>query len=288
MLEKDIENLIASHPDEIFPGEGFNLIKQQYTIKGKRIDILFEDKLGRKVIVEVKRGILGMKASGQVLQYFGLLKEKFQDEFFELILVANVVPEIHKKPLEFIGITCVEVGTKKIQDLAKKYDYTLIEDTRKKGTTTSPELPEKDEEVSVWIFQANPKKWDIEEALRKNIKEFEWRVTAYKSDIEKGHLGIIWKSGKDAGIYAITRIECNPRIITLDPDEEDKFNRGLSQEKDLLRVELTVLKNMINKPILKSDLLEIEETKDLSIIKFANATNFPVTDRQWRAIAELL
>ncbi len=37
MLEKDIENLLANYPDEFFPGEGFKLINQQFTIEGRRI-----------------------------------------------------------------------------------------------------------------------------------------------------------------------------------------------------------------------------------------------------------
>ena len=65
MLEKDIENLIAQHPDDIFPGEDFSLIKQQFFIEGRRIDILFEDKHKRKIVVEVKRGILNREAAGQ-------------------------------------------------------------------------------------------------------------------------------------------------------------------------------------------------------------------------------
>lgn len=93
MLEKDIENLIAEHPDDFFPGEGFRLISQQYTIEGKRIDILFEDKLNRKVIVEVKRGILRREASGQIAEYYGLLKSKNPNDFYEMILCANVIPK---------------------------------------------------------------------------------------------------------------------------------------------------------------------------------------------------
>ena len=48
MLEKDIENLIAAHPDDIFPGEGFRLVGQQVDADGRRLDILFEDKHSRR------------------------------------------------------------------------------------------------------------------------------------------------------------------------------------------------------------------------------------------------
>jgi len=100
MLEKDIENLIATYPEEFFPGEGFKLIGQQFLIEGKRIDILFEDKFGRKVIVEIKRGILTREAAGQIAEYNGLLREKEKNNFFELILCANVIPKERKLFLE--------------------------------------------------------------------------------------------------------------------------------------------------------------------------------------------
>ena len=40
-----------------------------------------------------------------------------------------------------------------------------------------------------------------------------WLVNQYKTAIKKGHLGIIWMSGKDAGIYAIARIETEPTMM---------------------------------------------------------------------------
>ena len=75
MLEKDIENLIANYPDEFFSSAGFKLVGQQIRLGRCFADIIFKDKFDRKVIVEVKRGILSRDASGQVLEYYGLLKD---------------------------------------------------------------------------------------------------------------------------------------------------------------------------------------------------------------------
>ena len=76
MLEKDIENLIAKYPDEFFPNAGFKLVGQQIKLGKCYADIIFEDKHMRKIIVEVKRGILSRDASGQVMEYYGLLKNE--------------------------------------------------------------------------------------------------------------------------------------------------------------------------------------------------------------------
>jgi RecB family endonuclease NucS len=93
MLEKEIENLIANYPNEFFPKENLKLISQQYPIEGKRIDILFEDNLKRKIIVEIKRDILTREASGQIAEYYGLLKSKEQNIFYEMVLCANIIPK---------------------------------------------------------------------------------------------------------------------------------------------------------------------------------------------------
>ena len=104
MLEKDIENLIAKYPDEFFPNSGFKLIGQQIRLGNKYADIIFEDKVKRKIIVEVKRGILTRDAAGQVMEYYGLLKETNPDDIIELVLCANIIPPYRKRFLEISGI----------------------------------------------------------------------------------------------------------------------------------------------------------------------------------------
>lgn len=161
MLEKDIENIIAAHPDEIFPGEGYILVGQQVVVEGRRLDVLFEDKHKRKVIVEVKRGILTREASGQIAEYYGLLKNRNLSETYELILCANVIPKERKTFLETIGIDCKELGITLITDLAKKFDYTFLDD-RASYDIASKEIkvlsevdednPVEEEDPSVWIF----------------------------------------------------------------------------------------------------------------------------------------
>ncbi len=128
MIEKDIENIIAQHPEDIFPGEGFKLVGQQIVIEGRRLDILFEDKHKRQVIIEVKRGILTRDSSGQIAEYYGLLKNANKDKIYELILCANIIPKERRTFLEYIGIECKELGITQITELARKYDYKFIDD----------------------------------------------------------------------------------------------------------------------------------------------------------------
>ena len=98
MREKDIENLVAQYPDDFFPKEQLKLISQQYVVEGKRFDILFEDKHHRKVIVEIKLGILSREVSGQIVEYYGLLKSKFPCGQARLCNLAGVNPAPEGRP----------------------------------------------------------------------------------------------------------------------------------------------------------------------------------------------
>lgn len=286
MLEKDIENLIAQHPDDIFPGEDFSLIKQQFFIEGRRIDILFEDKHKRKIVVEVKRGILNREAAGQIAEYYGLLKNENKEDFFELILCANVIPKERKLFLENIGIECKELGISFVTQLAKKYSYTFTDER------TSEETPKKEiilHDSSVWIFQGNPNRYDILNALTDADigNEIHWQVNQNKNKIKQGHLGLIWMSGKDAGIYALTRIECDPTLLE-EYENERKYWLNSREKKVALRVKMTVIKRLINNPLLKDQLKKIKELESLSIFRYSQGTNFPVSNIEWKEISKLI
>ena len=295
MLEKDIENLISRYPKEFFPKEDLTLIGQQYALDGRRIDILFKDRFERKVIVEVKRGILSREASGQIVEYYGLLKNKCPNDFIELILCANVIPSERKLFLETAGIECKEVSVGFITELARKHNYVFSDS----GTATTPLITKTApviyptgtsvEDISVWIFQANPERYDILNALadEKIGNKIHWLVNQHKTKIKKGHYGVIWMSGKDAGIYAITSINTDPELMD-EYNEEKKYWFGEQDPRGLrTRVEMTVLKKFINNPIFKRELSKIDGLKNLSILRQFQGTNFPVRKPEWELISKI-
>lgn len=306
MLEKDIENLLANYPEEFFPGEGFKLINQQFTIEGKRIDILFEDKHGRQIIVEVKRGILSREASGQIAEYYGLLKNADETKNYELILCANIIPKERKVFLETIGIDCKELGIAQISQIAKKHGYTFLDDsstyksfdavkqhTRRNGANIpmkrNKEVVDSNEEVSVWLFQGNPKVYDILNALGDSEigNTIHWFVNQNRKRIRKGHLALIWMSGKEAGIYALGRIETDPLIMD-ESKEEKKYWLNSEPLSNRLMVRITIIRRLINKPLLRIEIKEIPELSTLSILKQPTGTNFPINDKEWEIIASLI
>jgi hypothetical protein len=288
MLEKDIENLIAGYPDEFFPSSSFKLIGQQIRLGKCYADIIFEDKFNRKVIVEVKRGILSRDAAGQVMEYYGLLKNEQPDSIIEMVLCANVIPAERKKFLETIGIECKELGINSINTIAEKYNYQFI-DTKPKDISIKTEfsylVPETER---VWIFQANPNRYDILNALSDDGigPEIHWLVNQHKNEITKGHLGLIWLSGSEGGIYALTEIISNPQFMC-EPEEEEKYWIDSSDKrKEKLRVKMKVLKNMVNKPIYKNELRNTVGLENISIFRQSQGTNFPLTNEEWHLVKE--
>jgi hypothetical protein len=302
VLEKDIENLIAKYPEEIFPGESFNLIGQQVDIQGRRIDILFKDMHDRNIIIEVKRGILSREASGQIAEYYGLLKNENNNQIFELILCANIIPRERKTFLENIGIECKELGVVQITELAKKHEYQFIDDQSSFSTSSVHDISrfseflfkenQKDntnELNDVWIFQANPNKYDILNSL--NDPEIgntiHWLVKQNINKIHKGHIVLIWMSGKDAGIYAITRVESEPSMMS-ESIAERKYWLDESDHLIENRVRLSILKKLLNNPLLKEKLKNIPGLSRLSILTQPQGTNFPVSVSEWEILYQLI
>lgn len=288
MLEKDIENLIANYPDEFFPRSGFKLIGQQVKLGRCFADILFEDKHHRKIIVEVKRGILSRDAAGQVIEYYGLLKNQLATDIIELILCANVVPHERRIFLENVGIECKELGINYINQIAEKVGYSFITAQKNQGKSyyTQPLPLGRD----VWIFQANPARYDILNALAdEEIGNYmHWLVNKHKKEIKKGHWGMIWLSGKEAGIYALTEILADPQLIE-EPEAEKKYYTDTEDKEGIeLRVKMKILKNMLTKPLMKETIRNTAGLENLSILHQPRGTNFRVTLNEWKIIKELI
>lgn len=285
MLEKDIENLIARHPNEFFPNSGFMLIGQQVKLGKCFADIIFEDKHKRKVIVEVKRGILSRDASGQVMEYYGLLKQQSPDDIVELILCANIIPSERRTFLENVGIECKELGINLINQIAVKIGYEFIQSQKLPKIVSS--LPTAN---NIWIFQANPQRYDILNALADEevVSNMCWSVNQHKNDISKGDIGMIWLSGKEAGIYAIAEIISDPQFME-ESDAEKKYWIDLADDEGKkLRIKMKIERNLLNNPLSKETIRNTEVLQNLSILRLPRGTNFKVTPNEWNKIKELI
>jgi len=193
MLEKDIENLLVMYPSKFFPKHGFTVKGQQVMLDSYRADIVFEDGKGDLVITEVKLGILDREALGQVVQYYGLLSKQKPDKNIRLMLVANIIPESMKVFPSEMGIECHEIPVSKIMAVASKYNYRFLDSAKPEMLQTYQQVIQKmnvEAETAqrrVWIFQANPHRYDILNALAdEGLTEKVWLVNQLVSKFTLG------------------------------------------------------------------------------------------------------
>lgn len=141
----------------------------------------------------------------------------------------------------------------------------------------------------VWIFQANPNKYDIFGALSDpSYTKSDWSVGQYKNKIKKGDICLIWASGPKSGIYAIFNILSDP-MMTVEDEYDRKFWLDES-EKGIprLRVKMELVTNMIDRPLLRDEIKNTSGLENLSILKFYQGTNFPVDNDEWIIIKKLI
>jgi len=294
MLEKDIENLVAKYPHEFLSDKGLRLIGQQIRLDSYFADIIFEDKKHNKVIVEIKRGILPREAIPQIMDYYGVIKLKEPNSDIHLIIMANVIPKERIVFLsENLGIKFIEVSISKLLNIAQKYSYQFLD-------TDVPEVKRKYQErtknidrsvfegkSNVWIFQSNPERFDILNALEE-LDEDVWEVNRYKDKIKAKDIGIIWMSGKDGGIYAISDVVTNPDYMG-ESEEVAKFWHSEDDRNQIrLRVKLQYRLKLLNNPMLRHELKNIPQLKNMSIFKQPQGINFPVTESEWSILSDLI
>jgi hypothetical protein len=123
MLEKDFEDIICKYPELI--EEGLILIGRQLSLYGRRMDILFEDKFKRKLIIELKAGPIKDDHIGQILSYEGMLLSA-DDPTLRVMLVGTRVPPNIQKSLDHHGIAWKEITFSFLKDFLKNKGYESV------------------------------------------------------------------------------------------------------------------------------------------------------------------
>jgi 5-methylcytosine-specific restriction protein B len=140
-------------------------------------------------------------------------------------------------------------------------------------TTTSEE-----QNITAWIFQGNPKYYDIIGAVKK-LDVITWSVKQYQTQIKKGDRAYIWVSGPEGGIVASGIIKCDPEIR--ENDEPDPYNlSGKINTGEIPVVDIELKHKITEAAISREDFLADERLKNVSIITFPNATNYKLTPEQ--------
>ncbi|ABS56237.1 HNH endonuclease [Methanoregula boonei 6A8] len=140
---------------------------------------------------------------------------------------------------------------------------------------------------NVWIFQSNPKYYDLIRDLGELTRmESGWPIRQQKNKIEKGDLALLWVSGENRGIYATADIISKPKMEKVDfTDSWVNPKRSADGKTEELMVELGPM-TILKPPLLESELKQIRELFSLSIMRQHNGTNFPVTESEWDILSK--
>ena len=136
-----------------------------------------------------------------------------------------------------------------------------------------------------WLFQANPKIFEIRRALSK-LHELTWTINQTPGKFRAGQTGYIWESGTTGGIVAHATLLTDPAEMEADPREEEYSIDQIKFKGRRLRVRIRIDK-VLEEPIPRQSLLEHPTLKSLTILRFANATNYSLTDEEYDAIGSL-
>lgn len=95
--EKDLQTALCSHISELFPDNrifGGLGIGVEYSIGGKRIDVLLEHEQNENLlVVELKSGEVDFKVFGQISMYIGLLNRQFPERNIAGVIIAGSIDE---------------------------------------------------------------------------------------------------------------------------------------------------------------------------------------------------
>jgi hypothetical protein len=114
--EKDMEDAICADPTKYLGESGLRLVARQYKIGCYIFDLLFEDRHGAKLIVEIQKGTLDRNHTYKILDYYDEYKENNPESFIDLMVIANKIPYERRKRLDSAGICWKEISLSEFQE----------------------------------------------------------------------------------------------------------------------------------------------------------------------------
>ena len=126
MLEREIEDLIATFPGEFFPGHSLVLKGRQRTFAGVgRFDLLFTDHFATNILMELKAVAAKYENATQLAKYKEALEAVGESNVL-MWLVAPCIPTAVREFLDRIGIQYSEIHEVQLRSVAKRHGVTIV------------------------------------------------------------------------------------------------------------------------------------------------------------------
>ncbi len=117
--EKQFQAILCKYPELI--EEGLTLIGSEIAMYGRRIDILYQDKFARHLLVELKIGPIKDEHIGQIMAYEGMLLSH-ENPTIRIMLIGNRVPPNMQRSLDYHGIAWREITLSQLKGFLEKKD----------------------------------------------------------------------------------------------------------------------------------------------------------------------
>ena len=137
MIEREMQELLWLYPER-FLNEPLKQIAWEPPSAVGRADLVFEDRHERLLVIEVKHGKLPRGAIDQLLDYFGMMKQRFPDKAVELMVVANVIPAERRLTCESRDIECREISERMFRDVAAEFGYIFASEVNAQAALEAP------------------------------------------------------------------------------------------------------------------------------------------------------
>ncbi len=139
----------------------------------------------------------------------------------------------------------------------------------------------------IWLFQANPKYFDLVAALSKAQpgETVDWTVTTHRDEMQAGDIVVLWQSGSQGGICGIAELINEPYQRKSTPNETELKEKPY--RKADWWVDLRILTTLVT-PISRSEAKANPALQNLGVLKFSQGTNYPVLPEEWQEIRQLI
>lgn len=134
-----------------------------------------------------------------------------------------------------------------------------------------------------WIFQANPKLYEIDRALTE-LSEILWRAPQYTGAISVGDGVAIWRSGPESGVVGVGRVKALPREMP-PVDSEAQYELDPSDGLVESRVPVAVVPTPY---VAKATVEALPTWAGHPIVVAPMGTVFPVSPQQWAELQPLI
>ena len=138
---------------------------------------------------------------------------------------------------------------------------------------------------SYWVFQGNPKKYDIIKSLKENNLTT-WSVSAHKKRIKKGDKFILWATGSK---LRLLRSWDNKKPMFIEDMTAKKKNNiiwGMKKNIEKDRCDIKIDTSLVDDPIYRT---EIKSNQKLLNLKVGfQGTNFSATEEEFDELVKII